>query len=1228
MRARAATKVLAAAAALAAAGCGSTPPPVPLHDFDRPTDMTFVCMGTFDENLQQPDGGTSTVSVVSGRPMTFCHPNSKYDPPPDTVNHNRTFAFVTSSGSGQLNVIDADNSKLVDLDPAVQAYNEVPLGIFPEQIAASDDGCRVVAPNRGSCNLSFVNPAALLAPVLGQPCPGGGGSNCRAQPIQTISPVAVRPDGTRVKLNLAPQEVQFLPQDISHLDGANNLCSLGGGAAPTAAPYPWSPAAAMSVQGWEALVTFPSCDLIALVDLPTGEIRDSVKVVRGADGRSIALEPQGQNPSCAVADCGLPVPAATPDSGATPADGGAAPDDAGVASDDGSAASDGGADDASASDASATDGGAPLPPATPSVVPFLGPGPIAVAPGGQRAYVGLANPPYGDLGDQPLIVAVDITTDGKLAAPSAGAGILLHEGARGVTRVRLSVNPYLVRQGVTMGEFVAPTKGNYLYAVARDGSLRVVQVPDLTTTTGMLVETECETNAASTAAQAASPCLPVGTTPRRQFALGPGIRLPTAPVDVTVADIRLGPTPTTDTPAQMCVDINHPDPNNMDPKLRGGPIIDCSGGSLETTVSGTYAWVLSANGAVYLINIDPVKRVFQAIPDADGFTLTYVQEDPPPVNALRDRNVQTFSRALDFSSGPPRVDVVITPPTSGPRIETIWTRGTLNNAVASTSAYVQTNVSFPDRRAVTPQTWNVTWEGNIVGPRATASIIPVGDGFQSTLQDPGADFCSAGALKGDIVTILGCVADADCGFGKVCLHGTNGALGAAGLPINGLCVDPKDTARKASPNGCAGMLDTVRRYEVIKATRDTFTLQPRRDELVRANNHPCTVTPTGTGGAADGGAADGGAGGATGTGGADGGIVPSDCADNSLDPAAKNFECITETDDQGVAQNRCLQRCTKEDSTEECRAGRVCVKYPNLGLFCADGARVNHDCVDQYMPYQVGVGRGFVLAGSQLGVPATGTTGADGTCQRDPAVNNQVVTRIPIDTCSGNLPGPGNCAAKCVPNLDNNFDSRCNPDSTTTCPANTDPNAIAAGLLNILQTAPQPDNAGAGSVCSFIGGPNDTDSTVQTNSMGMPAANPLTHQHMLVRNTQMAFVMTNLEQGPPGTLAIQFDVHGGFGPQAVVNFATVDISLPSRILVGPLDSNPGTADQQKAQADNSFERPYVFVVDRRRAGTSQSGGPTRGQILRINPLTTIPGINGLEPAFDDHSRSNNLFPIE
>jgi hypothetical protein len=1196
----------ALAGALVAGACSSTPAPLPLHDFDRPTDMVFTCMGVFN-------------GVVSGRPMSVCHPIGSYDPTvdPNAPNAHRSFGFVTNSASGQLTVIDADAWKLVDLDPAVAGFNEVPLGIFPEQLAASDDGCRLVTANRGSCDLTLIDPAVVLTPMLGEDCPKTNG-NCR-EPTQEIRPLAVAPDGTRTPLAAAPQEIQFLPQDISAIATDQNLC----GATAPAGPFAWTASTAQ----WEALVTFPSCDLIALLDLPSGEIRDSVQVAKTTDGH-VMLHPQGQNPRCPV-DCPGQGTAATPDAGdeggAGQSEGGVPTPDAGV--DDGgaeAATNDGGAmagdsgapadagggggtdggsgatNDAS-NDAGTDAGGGPI--EVPSFGPNpLRPGAIAIQPGGARAYVGLANGPF--------VIAVLVGADGKLAAPPPpiDSGIFLHEGARGVDRLRLSVNPYAFGVGSYLGAFVT-SKDNpdrtYLYVIARDGTLRVVQVPAPgPTTTTSIVEQECETNAdplnppsgltqdtvASTACIQIDPRPKVAAEHRRPFVAGPGIRLPTAPIDVATASIPLAAPDTLPTGATC------------------PPNTSCS---LETTVSGAHTWIMAANGAVYLLNLDPDLRVIGTIPDAMNAMLAYGPEPTPAVNSLRDHNVQTFTRALDSSSGPPRLDSPLSPPTTGPRIEGIWTRGTANNATALTADYVETNLYFPDRRAVIPQTWAVTWEGTLVGPRFSGHITADPSGLAPTLDDGGADFCGAGTVPGDLVTLVGCNTDNDCGFGKVCVHGTTGSQAAGGLAISGLCVDPVFKDRTVAD--CSELLATIRRYEVTTAQSNLLTLRPHRDELVRSSLQPCTPGSGGSGGS-DGGTA---------AAGPDAG-VKDDCPDEAADPTTKGFSCETDPD----GQHRCLQKCDTEGSTEGCRLGRICVKYGQGAdgkdlLYCADGPSIltqdafnmmppppgaPSSCFNnEYTPYTVGVGGGFLVAGSQLGVPLTGHAGASRTCERDPNVNPHVVTRIPLS-------GP-----RCDPTLDNNFDSRCVPARTGTPCESTDPNKPAdaattdqsvTGLLKILQTPPTP------SPCLFLGGPNTSD----------PPTTWPTHVHALFRNTQIAFIMTNLEKGPTSALGLNFDVHGGFRSQTVFDPATVEVSMPGRIMVGPFDSRgfpPNTA----AGDLNAIEAPYLFVVDRRRLGLSQGGGPTRGQILRINPMFAIPS-TGLQPIFEDRTASGNLFPIE
>ncbi|HVR01811.1 MAG TPA: hypothetical protein VMT47_06750, partial [Polyangia bacterium] len=135
-------------AAFLAAACTSQPVLLPSRDFDRPTDVTFVCMetvsaatasagdaGLADAGAGAPgDGGAASGDLVlSGRPMRVCHPRGTID----VANRSlHTFAFLPNSSSGELSVIDADNWSLVNLDPANSGFNRLPIGVLPSQISA------------------------------------------------------------------------------------------------------------------------------------------------------------------------------------------------------------------------------------------------------------------------------------------------------------------------------------------------------------------------------------------------------------------------------------------------------------------------------------------------------------------------------------------------------------------------------------------------------------------------------------------------------------------------------------------------------------------------------------------------------------------------------------------------------------------------------------------------------------------------------------------------------------------------------------------------------------------------------------------------------------------------------------------------------------------------------------------------------------------------------------
>jgi len=118
-----------------ALGTACTPAPniLPTNDLNRPTDITFMCLGAYGQPGTDANGAPIEVgpNEVTGQPMRICHPpavNGDHQDQPIPTVHNRTFAFVPNSASGDLTVIDADNWKLVDLNKSTAGFGRVPLG--------------------------------------------------------------------------------------------------------------------------------------------------------------------------------------------------------------------------------------------------------------------------------------------------------------------------------------------------------------------------------------------------------------------------------------------------------------------------------------------------------------------------------------------------------------------------------------------------------------------------------------------------------------------------------------------------------------------------------------------------------------------------------------------------------------------------------------------------------------------------------------------------------------------------------------------------------------------------------------------------------------------------------------------------------------------------------------------------------------------------------------------
>ena len=1261
------------AVVVASVSCGPPANLLPVNDLNRPTDVVFMCFGAFGAGGADGgvDAGAGAELHVSGRPMQACHPTGEYDPGATTT--TRTFAFMPNSAAGTLSAVDADHWKLVDLNLQTGGYGTAPLGQDPEQISASDDGCRLISANRASCDLTLVDPSVLVAQTLSSengnnvdvPSPRAYG--------QTFRPI--KKDGTT--LIAPPYEAVFLPQNTNGLlaspptlnlpllPGQNALC----GDTPTADTVGWPGA-----KSWHVLVTYPTCDLIALVELPSGQILDSAKVVQttgpvgpGTDpnGKTITLVDTGPSPVCPVSACaGQVLPAGT---GATPAvdaagnDGapthavpgdGAVADAAsdaaggGVGTGAGATTGSGGAAGTGTGVAGASGGGTATADAGaggtqgsgafagnqyPNVAYFgagpLSPSGIAVLPDGSRAYIGLANASF--------VLSVRLSSAG-LGVP--GNGIYLNEGARGVSRIRLNVNPTQVQNldptTTVVGSWVgvdpndtATLDRQYLYAIARDGTLRVISVFKGG------AETECETNVdpvhLPAGVSASTSCvLPVSAKNRRPFSVGPGIHFPSLPVDVAAADIAKSP----------------PDYS-------------------EQSVNGAHAWVITDSGLVYLVNISPVLRQFTAVVDnplgsgTNFASIPNAVEATPFINTLRDSNQISYSLTLSTTAGPPRVDILPTQPAVGPYVEPFWTQGSSLNATAVTSAYLQTVAFFPkepfnadnaydpiDRRAVTPQTWSVAWEGALSGIRPTGNIIPDGvlsppfpapapptiAGLDGVFQDNGANFCQMGVVAGDLLTMTGCTDNSQCGIGEQCIFGDGVSSAAAGLSVNGICVDPNQVS--SQQNNCAEFLNSVRRYQILGSSQHNMILRPNLDEIVISPLlPPCHPARGADAGVAPDGGADG------------GGPEMDSCPDTADDPTTADFKCVSNADVTGGAL-RCLMPCAS-GSDADCRAGRVCVDFKpvldNMGrlaapkcstgeCFCADGPPISggfgvgngsgspaKTCFDQLVNYQVNVGKSFLVSGSQSGVVYTGplppNDGQEHQCIYQGPSDGRFTFRIPMN------------AQQVCTDVDSSvvagIDSRLNPDFVT----GADQAAAQAGaqkLVDVVTSSPQPADP-----CFYIGGPVVSDPiTTSTPDAGtMPTH---THVRALFQNAQLSFVLANMDRSPTTQLVLTFDVHGGFGPQVVQDPPTVEVSMPARIIVGPVDS---LSQITTGIAPIQYEAPYLFVVDQRRLGREQGGGPTRGQLLRINPYgytSTVGNATGYQPLFEDYNTSGGLFPIQ
>ncbi|HEX7508012.1 MAG TPA: hypothetical protein VF550_14640 [Polyangia bacterium] len=866
------------ALAFLSAACSSPPPVIPTKNLEHPSDMTFVCLAS--------DGTT-----LSGQSMDKCHPRGAPDPTV-TLSGKRnlgTFAFVTSPGRNELAIGDMELGRLLDLRPEAPGYGMLPVGGNPEAIASSPDGCWVVTANRTSCDFTLVDPSRLLAATFSTsssqvvPATGAGDADASRR-------VVVRTHSGTV-LRSSTGEIAFLPQ---------------------AAPAPDVPALCQAEAKRTAVATFPSCDMVALLEFSFAD--STATIISAFYIRPNGFLAAGGDPVC-PADCGAPSDTTGLDAGVESVDGGGA-------------------------SGSGLDGGV----GGGNLQGYLEA--LALVPDGTRVYV-------GGLLDT-AITSLDIGAS-ELSNP---ARINLAGDPIGVTRLRLGIDPYLSETVtradgstvITQGKFLQ-NRGKFLYAITRDDSIRVVEIaapPGVNQATPV----ECDANIIITDPSVTEPakgCFPVGSTPRRSLAQGPGIRIPH--------------------------DIRAPNPDNPPPLPRDISFADLQPSATDTnyqSLSGQFGFVIASNGQVYVLNLAPNGE--------DGSSSAPDRTKTMPITAthsFRDaRDVGKWARTpLALSIAPQRTVI-----TSDQAFPTTATYSAVDGPLIRSfpAADGTTNwLDYPDPDTMISRVWSIVWEGALPYASRASGVVKSDALSAGVLEDPGADFCRSDAQPGDVLMFSGCTQNSDCQPDDqfTCQVAVSGA--------RGMCL-PIDAATSAKlVEKCGRFMGSRMRYEIAQATPTKLTLQLKLDEVPKTALNPCTKATE----AIDCQAAD-----------VDHGKLASVPPDGGLIHA---FECVElHPLDPTNKDPRCVKRC-RVDS--DCRAGHFCELVPwtdaSVGGLCVEAPPLDPTCFPQPMTsYSVRAGHTFMVYGSSMPTISSVRAGALPTqaCQPLAPTDPSLVARIPL----------------------------------------------------------------------------------------------------------------------------------------------------------------------------------------------------------------------------------------
>ena len=878
-----------------AVGCTTNTVQTPIRSFDRPADVALACARLEHGIFWRPV------------PLANCDPNLKQSdeeaidavlaahggavPDGGVESSGQLKALVVNSARGELALVDAENelTPIQDLYKTVPGFGFLPVGSLPEHVRASADGLKGLTSNTDSCDLAVVELETLYNMPLLQTFDAGvaDGGFDPASVSDVVHRLTITvADG--IPLAARPTWIEFAPESANQTDTTSTNPCIGPG----------------KYCAWVAL---PGCGMIAEVDLISHLAQAEARVQRAirltATGAEIITDPTTL--SCPV-ECGD-----ITDGGSTTA----IPDLSGTTNTDGGA-----------------DGGVGIS-STPYPTGFAIETPDINQPSsGLRMII-------GDLSSESLHIIPFDAESGAFGTPHS---LPLESGALGVSVVRISPRT---------------PAGKFAYAVARDRSVRVIDLDR---------ENECETNpdprsVAGVPGIDPAPdarhlgCYPLGdpsTPPRSAEAISPGIVLLGGAIPRDVAFVHL--------------DVPPPPPETNEEPTLAGPNL----------MVGDFAWLIGSDGHGTVINIYDACPA-PNIPQQIGNTGTYfpscdLNDNQPQLS--RDLTIANYGapqpRVLDRLAHRPRSggNPFLQPPSPGdpsgePRLQD-ETNPFVNTPVGSTLTdtagravdpttlpimYGTENhhLLFPDPMQVRNETWDVTWEGELLGTGRSLGR-PLEHG--TILNDPGASYCSHGVLAGDKLVFLGCTDNSQCSYGQTCVFDDQRPFDVT----NGLCLNANNQQMIADE--CSPLLRAHIRYRISSAKEGTVDEQGQRtDRLVIAEIYEPEHSDETKLCATD----------------ADCDSVTIAARGTSGVIVALGTQCLHDSDPSGTL--RCLRACSTVPSTDDahkdvgvCGDGYLCADAATGDQRCmrAPAALLNSDCMRENQPYDVIVGDAFIVSGS------------------------------------------------------------------------------------------------------------------------------------------------------------------------------------------------------------------------------------------------------------------------